>query len=217
MYALKTLPVSIVTVIYYISPLFTIILSHFILKERMSVMDVIISIVGLAGILVIMKPPFIFGGAQESSVGMIGYFYIGWVIVSALLNAMFIIDTKRLKCKVGTDILSFYFGFWLSIVMSIYLVLYPPMDAVPYTLADWGCLLACVAGFSIAIIFLHLAIKLESASVVSIITYTQILYTFIIELVFLGQKADAYSIVGSLLIVGSSLSVLIRSAMASSN
>jgi drug/metabolite transporter (DMT)-like permease len=217
MYALKSLPVSTVTVIYYISPLFTIILSHFVLEERMALMDVILSVVGLLGIVVIMKPPFIFGGAQESSMSVIGYVYVGLVVLSALLNAMLIIDTKRLKCKVGTDILSFYFGFWLSVVISIYLVMFPPMDATPYTLADWGCLIACVAGFSLAIIFLHLAIKVESASVIGIITYSQILYTFIIELMFLGQKADIYSIVGSLLIVGSSMSVLIRKAMTTGN
>lgn len=212
MYALKGLPVSMVVVLYYVSPIFTIFLSHFILDDKMQKADIACSLVGLAGIVVITKPPFLFG--EQYSFTTIQYIYCGLVLISAYFNSMFLITTKQTKVKVGTDIMTYYLGFWMSISISICLVLFPSGSSNSYTFSDWMILLACVGAFSIAIIFLHFALKMESPSMVGILTYSQIIYTYLTEIIIYKQSVDTFSIIGSVLIIGSSITVLIRRANA---
>ena len=61
MYCLKHMPQGDVGLINCSSPAFTVLLAFFILHERITIMDIFNILIVFMGVVLIIKPPFIFG------------------------------------------------------------------------------------------------------------------------------------------------------------
>ena len=91
------------------APLFTILYSRVFLKESVSVMDLMNLVLVFAGVVFIVKPPFLFGRLEdfnEDSTTL--YAMIGLLVGSLLLMAPIYVILRKLKGKFSNISFSVY-------------------------------------------------------------------------------------------------------------
>ena len=91
------------------APLFTILYARVFLKESVSVMDLMNLVLVFAGVVFIVKPPFLFGSSErynEDSTTL--YAMIGLLVGSLLLMAPIYVILRKLKGKFSNISFSVY-------------------------------------------------------------------------------------------------------------
>lgn len=64
-YAVQQMPLADATVIMFSNPVFTALLAWIFLKEKCTIWDCVFTVFTLAGVIMIARPPFIFGARIE--------------------------------------------------------------------------------------------------------------------------------------------------------
>merc|ERR1712176_1732169 len=84
-FALRNLPIGEATLLLTTAPVFTVILSSFILKEQLQITDILSLLIATGGVIFVAQPDFMFGGSDHGP--RTPYFYLA--IGAALARGFF--------------------------------------------------------------------------------------------------------------------------------
>ncbi|GAA0719045.1 DMT family transporter [Clostridium malenominatum] len=178
-----------------VHPFFTVIFAVWFLKENLSKTQISALIFAFVGILFVVKPKF----DMTIIPALIG------VSSAAFAGGAYTV-VRYLGDKEGTEVIVFYFSF-ISTLIAIVLM---PFNYVPLKLNQLIMLMGSGIFASIAQFSLTISYKYAKASEVSIYNYTNIIFSQIIAFFIWREMPDIYSLVGYVLIIGSSLLVFFQ-------
>ncbi|NNM00784.1 MAG: DMT family transporter [Gammaproteobacteria bacterium] len=192
-YAIAVMPLVAVIAIEFTIPLWTTILAAALLGERITVPRVAAVLVGLSGVLVILRP-----GSELLNPAAFGV--LGGTIGYALSYTL----TKKLT---ATDT-SLGILFWM-VLMQLPLGLVPALFAwVNPTPVEWGWLLVIGVGALTAHYCMIRAFLLADASVVVPMDFLRLPLMGVIGLLLYNEHPDVFLLIGSVLIVAGNLTNL---------
>jgi len=153
--------------------------SSCITREPIVKIDILSALIGFIGLLLILKPPFLSFLFPMEHVALKGldYLYCFLVLVSAGLNACFILVNRSSLSGNKVEITTFYFGAYFSIVMGMFLIAYPNSNnvaekdgimSIGYTVSDFLLMVTAVGSFNMAIVCQQLASRYASSTIVNI-------------------------------------------------
>eukprot|EP01084_Bolivina_argentea_P076912 139432_1 len=194
-YSLLYVPVMITISLFYIWTIFAIFLSHFFLNERADIGDIILSLIGFGGVIMITDPTF----QSFNSLGSKHIEGIILIIVSALFYSlnMVILRSKR-KSYHWTQTESVA-GLWATFVLtpifiliSYYLFDIPMNELMNFhlTTIEWVLFIAISIFAFFAIGGITRALQLETVVIVSIVLYSEVAFGTVFQFVFLHDTTN---------------------------
>uniref|UniRef100_A0A3P9I6R2 Solute carrier family 35 member G1 n=1 Tax=Oryzias latipes TaxID=8090 RepID=A0A3P9I6R2_ORYLA len=210
-YAVQQMPLADATVIMFSNPVFTSLLAWIFLKEKCTILDCVFTVFTLTGVILIARPPFLFGEHLGGIEGNYSNHIKGTVAAFAgAIGAAFTIIILR---KMGKSV-HYYLSVWYYAVIGF-------IEAVitVFILGEWkipACgrdrwLLVLIAVLGIAgQSFLTKALQTEKAGPVSLMRTVDVVLAFFFQFIFFGRAPTWWSLGGSLCIVASTSGVALR-------
>ncbi|KAJ8019954.1 Solute carrier family 35 member G1 [Holothuria leucospilota] len=201
-YAYQNMPTGDASAIVFSYIAFTALFERIFLKEPFGWLEMILTGVTIAGVVFIMRPPFLFGGVEENQPR---YFIPAIVaLVSAIFMALMVVVIRTLG-KLNTQALkpAFYFACSLMIFTGISIVSQRGWTMPGCTITR---LITVGLGFVAFAMFscLSYALSVESGAYVTMITVSEVYMVFLVDVFFLGTTPTWLSIGGVVMIVGAS-------------
>jgi drug/metabolite transporter (DMT)-like permease len=199
--ALTLLPIVDATAISFAAPLITVVLSTFMLREKVRIYRWSAVIVGFLGVLVMLAPnldPGLHGALALSGVA----FALG----GAFCNAGSIIQTRRLTRTETTSSIVFYF----SLICALAGLATWPFGWVSPSGLEIAVLVAIGFCGGIGHLLLTESYRLAPASTIAPFDYTSMLWAFLLGYFFFGEFPTVYVFVGAAIVTGAGLFVLWR-------
>lgn len=194
-YAFSALPLAQVYAILFASPLLITLLSIPILGERVRLRRWAAVIVGLCGVLVVLRP-----GAQELSLGHL----------AALLAAVGGSLASIIVRKIGhdeRDVVLLIFPMLANFVLMGALL---PLVYVPMPMLHLGGLAVMSVLALIAAALVIRAYKSGEAVVVAPMQYSQIIWATIFGIALFGETIDLFTAIGAGIIIASGVYIVLR-------
>jgi drug/metabolite transporter (DMT)-like permease len=184
-FAIGALPLATVFAIEFTMPVWTAVLASLFLKERISFPRLVMLVLGLAGVLLILRPGFSF--VHPAALVM---------LAGSLAYAATMICTKRLSV---TDA-PLAILFWMSVIqMPLALATSIPRWVAP-TLIDIPWIVAIGIGSYTAHYCMARAVKIADASVVVGIDFIRLPLIALVGVMFYGEALDPMVFVGAAII-----------------
>jgi len=195
------LPLGDSTAILFSSPVIVMGLSVCLLKERCGIFRVFAAATLISGVVLVAKPPFLFGSPEESYDVLAYSFAIGAQVMSAFGIVLLKLIARRVKKSVSMLFIglatTICAGVGLAALGKPSLLLHDPQLAVH----DW-LLAISIALLGMAQQYgLIWAVAFESPSVVTSVRSLQILMAFGVQVVVFNQQPLLTDLVGALLIL----------------
>ena len=188
-------------------PIWTAILSKYILKERLSYFDWIASVIAFIGILILQNP---FQGGNEFDLrDMLGTLI---ALTSAILGALTFVSVRMISKQVHYLIPPLAFAIGNLLTSPMYLMARNMVSSEPkeLTIYNWTCifyLLVIVCSIYFGLIFQTLSFKYEKAGRVTPINYLAVVINCIIDIIVFNNHMKVNQVIGCLMIIGSTLSI----------
>ncbi|TSK14527.1 Solute carrier family 35 member G1 [Bagarius yarrelli] len=210
-YAVLQMPLADATVITFSNPVFTSLLAWIFLKERCTIWDVVFTLFTLTGVVLIARPPFLFGGELSGIEGNYSNHIKG--TVAAFSSAIAAACTMVILRKMGKNV-HYLLAVWYYAVLGFiecFVVLFILGEwAIPSCGWDrWNLMAIGVLGIG-GQIFLTKALQVEKAGPVAITKTTEVVLAFILQFLFLNHSPSWWSIGGALCVISSTTGVAIR-------
>lgn len=196
-FAIVRLPLAEVTVIHYTNPIFTALAAAFFLAEGMRALELVLAVVSLAGVAVVARPAFLFGG-EVTGLDPLG---VAAAVAGALFSAGAYVTVRRASRSNHHLVIVFYFA------------LVATLGAIPFaapvwewpTGVEWLVLLGVGVTTQLGQVFLTRGLERERAGRAMNVGYLQIVFAAVWGAVFFGEIPDLWSVAGGLVIIGSTL------------
>ncbi len=194
-YALTHLPLADATVIQYTNPVFTSVIAALVLAEPIHRREAGSLLASLAGVVIMARPGFLFGGTSG-----LDPLAVGIALAGAILSAGAYVTVRRLGATEHPLVIVHYF----ALVTTVGAI--PPAApnlVMPSPLA-WLGLVGVGITTHIAQVLVTRGLTLERAGRAMTIAYVQIVFAAIWGVLLFQERPDAWTVVGALLIIGSS-------------
>lgn len=194
-WALKYLPIADTLAIYFIQPILVTALSPFLLGEKVGPRRWAMVALGFIGVLIIIRPGF-----KDLNPGVFLAFSAG------LCSAFYLILTRKMTGAVSPMVTSFQTSFIGAIGLTVAL----PFVFVSLNSIQWSMMFGL--GFC-AILGHYLVAKaydLAEASMLSPISYTEMINAVICGLIFFGDFLDTWTFVGVGILMSCALYISVR-------
>ena len=199
--AVVHLPLAEATVIHQTAPLFTAVLAALLLDERLDARVLVAIALCLAGVLMIARPDWLFGGPAVAPAAPFPWVYAFVALLGSLLSAFAYVTVRRLGRTENPLVVVFYFP-----LVTV------PLTA-PFAIPQWiwpdatGWLLLLGIGVStqIAQVALTNGLAREPAGRATTVGYLQVAFAAVFGALVFGSWPDAWSLAGMALILGSLL------------
>ncbi|XP_064556424.1 solute carrier family 35 member G1 [Drosophila montana] len=207
-YAFRHMPLADASVIIFSTPVFVAIFARAFLKEPCTLFNVLTINMTLLGVVLITRPPLVFGDANRPAVDNEKYSdktYDIWGPVAAISSTLFganvYILLRALK-NLHFSVIMTNFG---AIALVYTLIVCGSIGAVCWPSCGRDRWLVVVLGiFSfLGQILLTLSLQVEQAGPVAIARCADIVFAFIWQILFFGEAPNAYSLCGALMVVSS--------------
>ena len=202
--ALARLPIVDVTTITFASPLITVALSAWILKERVRIYRWSAVCVGFVGVVVMLWPHL--DVARYTSANAAATLGALFALISAFTNAGSVVQTRRLTDTETTSSIVLYFSLFCALGGLLTL----PFGWIVPSLPQLGALIGLGVFGGLSHILLTESYRYAPASLVAPLDYTALLWAFIIGYWFFGELPSTTVYVGSTIVAGSGLFVIWR-------
>lgn len=198
-YTLHVLPLASAMVIHYLSPIFTAVIAHFFLKERLRFNQLFFFLISFAGI-VVMK------GFDERLDWLDVFAGVG----AALLSGAAYNCIRKLKFSEDSQVIILYFPMVAFPITLGYTLLGPGW--VTPNWSEFGLLMLIGVLTQIAQYFLTRAYQSEMANKVAAVSNLGVIYALLIGYFFFSETYSQWTIAGMLLVVaGVVLNVIYKS------
>ena len=201
-YALVRLPLADATVIQYTNPVFTALLAAVVLSERLRLREVLLVLVSLAGVILMTRPEFLFGGhEQRLDLGAAGIALLG-----AALSAAAYVAVRRLGATEDPLVIVFYFAA-VSTLGAIPLTAMKPVLPTP---GEWLTLAGIGVVTQLGQVFMTKGLRLEAAGRATAVGYMQIVFAAAWGAIFFAEFPDLWGAAGAALIVAGTFGIARR-------
>ncbi|KIL58907.1 hypothetical protein M378DRAFT_15176 [Amanita muscaria Koide BX008] len=208
-FSLQYLSLSDATILVYISPLCTVLASAVFLKEKLHHSQAIAGGVSLVGVILIARPPFLFGGAPSlipDAQRMIG-------VVSALVGVFGIVGgyvtVRGMGKRVHPVQVLAHYAIYCIFVAIIGMIVTKTPFVIPSRL-DWFAILLLIGVFGfVAQILLTMGFQRETAGRASLALYTQIVFANILQVIVFHKAPPVFSVIGTCLILSAAIYVAV--------
>lgn len=195
-YGVTHLPLADATLIMYSNPVFTAVLAAIFLGERLTKIDFLGVVLSLVGVGLIAQPSIIFGGVSR-----LDPFDVAIALGGAIFAAISYVIVRKLRESEHALVVVFYFPL-IATPASLPTAL--PGALLP-TWWELGVLLAIGIVTHIAQVAMTKGLHLEEAGRATAVSYLQVVFAFIWGMFFFGEFPTALSVLGAVLIVGSTV------------
>ncbi|XP_030610157.1 solute carrier family 35 member G1 [Archocentrus centrarchus] len=210
-YAVQQMPLADATVIMFSNPVFTSLLAWIFLKEKCTIWDCVFTVFTLTGVILIARPPFIFG---EHLYGIEGN-YTNHIkgTIAAFAGAIGAACTFVILRKLGKSV-HYYLSVWyyavIGFIECIITVSVLGEWKIPFCGRDrWMLMLIAVLGIA-GQTFLTKALQIEKAGPVALMRTVDVVLAFIFQFIFFNRAPTWWSLGGALCIVVSTSGVAVR-------
>jgi drug/metabolite transporter (DMT)-like permease len=187
-YAVDHMNLADASMLNKLSPFFAILLSFFLLKEKISKVELCLVVAAFCGALFVIKPTFSLEMAP-AALGVLGGFGAG-------LAYTYVRRLGQLKVP-GPFIVMFFSAFSSLITIPFLIFSFHPMTVRQVCLLLLAGCTAAVAQFCITAAYAR-----APAKDLAVFDYSQILFAALLGFFFLEQIPDVYSVLGYLIIIG---------------
>ncbi len=194
-YAVDHLVLSDASMLNKLSPFFAVIISYFYLKEKVTPFQISAVTIAFIGALFIIKPGF-------SSMTQVGPALIGALGGLGAGAAYTMVRKLSLNGERGPFIVFFFSAFSCLVCLPYLLFAYHPMTLSQFVLLLLAGLSAAGGQFSITAAYAN-----APAREISVFDYSQIIFAALLGYFFLNQTPDILSVVGYLIICGTSVAM----------
>ncbi|XP_074594850.1 solute carrier family 35 member G1-like [Brevipalpus obovatus] len=199
-YSIRMISLGDASTIAFSSPVFVSIFACMCLRESCGPIQLITALLTVLGVVLICKPPFIFGGDSAE-------FNINWVLgvvialFGSLTRAVNVICLRQMKLT-PSSVVIFYFS--LSGVLQSLIVLLVMQDLkFPNNVNDILLLLGVGTFTSLGQYFQTVALKIEEAGPVSMARTLDIVMSFVYQITLLNNPAEWTDLAGAGVVCGS--------------
>ncbi|XP_008851305.1 solute carrier family 35 member G1 isoform X1 [Nannospalax galili] len=210
-YAFQTTSLADATVIAFSCPMFTSMFAWIFLKEKYSLWDAFFTLFAIVGVILIVRPPFLFGsdtsGMRESySNHLKGTFA---AVGHAVLAAMTLVILRKMGKSVDY-FLSIWYYVIVGLVESVIVLFVIGEWSLPYCGLDRLFLIFIgLLGLG-GQIFITKALQIEKAGLVAITKTMDVVFAFIFQIAFFSDVPTWWTVGGALCVVASSTGATIR-------
>lgn len=193
-YAIDHLVLSDASMLNKLSPFFAILVSYFYLKEKVTPVQISAVIIAFLGALCIIKPGFSSMNSFPALIGALGGLGAG--------TAYTMVRKLSLNGERGPFIVFFFSAFSCLFCLPYLIFAYHPMTLQQLGLLLLAGLSAAGGQFSITAAYAN-----APAREISVFDYSQIIFAALFGFLFLQQIPDTLSVVGYLIICGTSVAM----------
>ncbi|KAG0704051.1 hypothetical protein DFH29DRAFT_398203 [Suillus ampliporus] len=218
-YSLQYLSLADATVLSFLLPLSAALGGYFVLKEPYSKREAVAAIVSLLGVMLIARPPFLFGNSSSENSGSsdaasratatdriraVCVALLGIVLGTGALLSMRAIGKRAHPMHLMT-----FFSVWCTIVASSAMYFMEIPIVYPHKW-QWAAMLIFIglSGF-LAQTLTTIGYQRETAARGSMGQYVQLLFAGVLEYVFFGTVPSTLSLIGAAIIMTSAIYVII--------
>ncbi|KAM6130261.1 solute carrier family 35 member G1 [Phoenicopterus ruber ruber] len=210
-YAFQVMPLADATVITFSSPVFTSLLAWIFLKEKYSIWDLLFTLFAITGVVLIARPPFLFGSNVTGIEGSYTDHLKG--TIAAITSTVSGASTFVILRKVGKSV-HYFLSIWYYAVIGLIgcvIALFVMNEwRLPYCGKD-RVLLILIGLLGLGgQIFLTKALQIEKAGPVAIMKTMDVVFAFILQILFLNHLPTWWTVGGALCVVASSSGTAIR-------
>ena len=199
-YAFSVLPLAQTYAILFASPLLITVLAIPILGERVRIRRWLAVIVGLAGVMVVLRP-----GGEGTSLSL-GH---AAALTAAVFSALAAIIVRKIGNEERSVVLLLYPMLGNFLVMACFLPFYYiPMPIEHLGMVGIISLLGFVAG-----LFLIAAYRNSEAAIVAPMQYSQIIWATGFGYFLFGETVDRQTLIGAAIIIASGLYIVLRESL----
>ncbi|XP_048194627.1 solute carrier family 35 member G1 [Perognathus longimembris pacificus] len=216
-YAFQTTSLADATVIAFSCPVFTSLFACIFLKEKYSLWDAFFTLFAITGVILIVRPPFLFGSStagveKNYSVHLKGTFA---AIGHAVLAAMTIVILRKMGKSVD-----YFLSIWYYVILGLL-----ESIIVLFILGEWSlphCGLDRLFLILIGLlglggqIFMTKALQIEKAGPVAMTKTMDVVFAFIFQIIFFNDVPTWWTVGGALCVVASSTGAALRKWLQSS-
>ncbi|XP_041601153.1 solute carrier family 35 member G1 [Vulpes lagopus] len=210
-YAFQATSLADATVITFSTPVFTSIFAWIFLKEKYSPWDALFTVFTITGVTLIVRPPFLFGASAASgdrsySAHLKGTF-------AAVAHAVFAALTLVILRRMGKSV-DYFLSIWYYVVLGLL-----ESVVVLFILGEWSLphcgldrlFLILIGLFGLGgQVFLTKAIQIEKAGPVAIMKTMDVVFAFILQIIFFNDVPTWWTVGGALCVIASSVGAAIR-------
>ncbi|HET7320882.1 MAG TPA: DMT family transporter [Longimicrobiaceae bacterium] len=196
-YAYIHLPLADATVVQYTSPIFAGLVAVKVLDEKLRLREIVAVVAGLAGVVIVTRPPFLFGSAGEHLDTVAILIALGGAIASA--SAYVIV--RKLRTTEAPLVIIFYLSV-VSFVGSIPLALPHALWPTP---TEWLALVGVGVTAYLGQIAITHGLHRERAGRATAVGYLQIVFAAVWGALAFAEYPDLFTVLGAVLIVGSTI------------
>lgn len=199
----RYLPLPEATALLYAGPLMVVILSAFLLGERVRAFRITTVIVGLIGVLIVLSPTL---GVTEAPDKQTMAFGAMVALVAALLAAFAQIQIRRMVSTESTSSIVFYF-LSTSAILSLFTI---PFGWVMPSPKMWAILICAGITGGIGQVLLTAAYRYGDASLVAPFEYTSMLFAIFFGYTLFGDLPGRETLIGAAIISLAGVAIILR-------
>ncbi|XP_041828992.1 solute carrier family 35 member G1 [Melanotaenia boesemani] len=216
-YAVQQMPLADATVIMFSNPVFTSLLAWIFLKEKCTIWDCVFTVFTLTGVILIARPPFLFGEHLHGIEGNYTNHVKG--TIAAFAGAVGAAFTFVILRKMGKSV-HYYLSVWYYAVIGLIECIITLSVLGEWKLPScgrdrWVLMLIAVLGIA-GQIFLTKALQIEKAGPVALMRTVDVVLAFFFQFVFFNRAPTWWSLGGALCVVASTSGVALRKWYANS-
>lgn len=217
------MPLGDALTLVFTEPLWTIILSKFILHIRIGVWKTLFGLVLVTGVVLCVQPPFLFpdpsiidapidnttdingnvtaANSLQDEPGSDNYFLGAGLAIGAALTGS-LANILIAKCEIITSsVLVFYSGMG-GVIVALFCSIFDPYNKIVFSISDislndWAILLALGASGMIGYFSMTRSLKLIPPTTVAVLRAMEIVLAYIVQALVMGETPDLLSISGS--------------------
>ncbi|XP_045147299.1 solute carrier family 35 member G1 [Echinops telfairi] len=210
-YAFQTTSLADATVITFSTPVFTSLFACLFLKEKYSPWDALFTVFTITGVILIVRPPFLFGSTAERagesySVHLKGTF-------AAVGHAVFAAVTLVILRKMGKSV-DYFLSIWYYVILGLLECVIILCALGEWSLPHCGLdrlFLILIGLFGLGgQVFLTKAIQIEKAGLVALTKTMDVVFAFIFQIIFFNDVPTWWTVGGALCVVASSSGAAFR-------
>ncbi|KAM5236463.1 solute carrier family 35 member G1-like [Ctenodactylus gundi] len=210
-YAYQATSLADATVISFSCPVFTSMFAWIFLKEKYSLWDVVFTVFAIAGVILIVRPPFLFGSNTSGMEGSYSVHLKG--TFAAVGHAVFAAVTLVILRKMGKSV-DYFLSIWYYVILGL-----TESIIILFILGEWSlpyCGLDRVYLILIGLlglggqIFVTKAVQIEKAGPVALMKTMDVVFAFIFQILFFNDVPTWWTVGGALCVVASSAGAAVR-------
>ncbi|XP_012999357.1 solute carrier family 35 member G1 isoform X1 [Cavia porcellus] len=217
-YAFQTTSLADAMVISFSCPVFTSLFAWIFLKEKYSLWDAFFTLFTITGVILIVRPPFLFGSDTSGMEGSYSVHLKG--TFAAIGHAVFAALTLVILRKMGKSV-DYFLSIWYYVILGL-----AESIVVLFILGEWSlpyCGLDRLFLILIGLlglggqVFITKAVQVEKAGPVAIMKTMDVVFAFIFQIIFFNDIPTWWTVGGAICVVASSTGAIVRKWFQSSN